>query len=525
MDDLRQKLFPIFLGEAERNLAALRQFLSYRDLSEATAEELETAFRAAHTLKGTANLVKAESICKIARRLEGLLEKHFEARTVPTPVEHEALKLATDWLAPLVSALQGNLQEPTLFVTEALQALDLAEAFPGRTPLVELLDSNAEQRSPQLDDPFAGDPELLPQEDDLPEVTSDPFAEDPGFGMEIDLVSDAAKGSESISDPFAGDEDFSSADNLLVDDIDISANEISAQNSSIATEPLPFDPFAEDSIGLELEAELGSTPTVTADQTEEALSEIDDEVQDASVEESESSELLVAEPVDDPFAEDDFDLGVETGSDLKAAEEPIIDVEVDRSFEESTDENSVAVSEESSVAEAENDPFGEDDDFAVAAEIESSVEEDDPFDSRSVSVAKRAEEFAESLLLPDREAAPRKDYTCCVFKIGERDYHLPINQMQEIADLPQLLPLPLAPPMVSGLINLRGQVLPVINLAILNQHQQAEVRLQRRLVVADYQGESLAFLADGVPYLSEDFTGEKINMVDFLSLYRVRGAE
>jgi len=105
MDDLRQKLFPIFLGESERNLEALRKFLAYEDLAEATAEELETAFRAAHTLKGTAKLVEAESICTIARRLEAMLEKHFEAGTRPTPVEHEALKLAVDWLAPLVSAL------------------------------------------------------------------------------------------------------------------------------------------------------------------------------------------------------------------------------------------------------------------------------------------------------------------------------------------------------------------------------------------------------------------------------------
>ncbi len=97
--------------------------------------------------------------------------------------------------------------------------------------------------------------------------------------------------------------------------------------------------------------------------------------------------------------------------------------------------------------------------------------------------------------------------------------------MQEISDLPEILPLPLAPPMVSGLINLRGQVMPVINLAILNQHQQSEVRIQRRLVIAEYQGEPLAFLADGVPYLAEDFSGEKVDMGQFLSLYRIRGLE
>ncbi|SHI47557.1 Hpt domain-containing protein [Malonomonas rubra DSM 5091] len=492
MDDLRQKLFPIFLGEAERNLNALRQFLSYQDLAQASSDELEAAFRAAHTLKGTADLVKAESICKISRRLEAMLERHFEARTVPTPVEHEALKLAVDWVSPLVAALQGDLQEPTLFVKEALQALDLAEAFPGRTPLVELIDSQEERRAPMLDDPFADDPSLLSEEGSA--AVSDPFADDPAFGMELDLVNGVAdKQADNADDPFAEDDDFSVAENANVEAQELKAE--TEQNVESA-EPLPFDPFAEDTLGLDVEDAL---PVVR--ESEEPVSEEPDEeplaADEVPVDESVEGQAVAME---DPFAEDDFDLGVDTAS---LASEP--------------DNGPVA------------DPFAEDDDFSEsvedAAETEEAEETADPFSASPEQVAERAEKIAESLLLPDQESAPRKEYVCCVFKIGERDYHLPIKQMKEITDLPQVLPLPLAPPMVSGLINLRGEVLPVINLAILNNHQQAEVRVQRRLVVAEYLGESLSFLADGVPYLAEEFNGEKIDMADFLSLYKVRGVE
>lgn len=475
MDDMRQKLFPIFLKEAEKNLAALRQFLSYESLAIATAEELETAFRAAHTLKGTAALVQAESICKISRRVEAMLEKHYSAHSVPTPVEHEALKLAVDWLAPLVSALQGNLQEPTLFVTEALQALDLAEAFPGRTPLVELLDSCAAQRAPHLDDPFAGDPELLLGEDEIVAGSRDPFAEDPAFGVEIDLVTQLshtreahiAEALENV-DPFADDDDFLTAAVTS----ELAVEEAEGESASvIEPAPLPFDPFADDLLGLEIDGEL--------------------------------DEVAAANPrfaVDDSTAE--ILAPLEFEEELIEAESPPADFVVD------------------------SDPFAEDEDFidSFATEAENAPLENS-FACSPEMVALQAETIAESLLLPDREAAPRKDYVCCVFTIGERNYYLPISQMQEIADLPQLLPLPLAPPMVSGLVNLRGQVLPVINLAILNQHQQADVRVQRRLVVALYKGESLAFLADGVPYLSEAFSGEKIDMAEFLSLYQVRGFE
>lgn len=528
MDDLRQKLFPIFLNEAERNLAALRQFLSYENLAIATAEELETAFRAAHTLKGTANLVQAESICKIARRLEAMLEKHYEAGTVPTPVEHEALKLAVDWLAPLVSALQGDLQEPILFVAEALQALDLAEAFPGRTPLVELLDSQAEDRLPQLDDPFAGDPELVTDDEGLPDTAADPFADDPAFGMEIDLLADDPKVpglAFGQDDPFADDDVFSTPE--PVPEAEVETTE-STETESVSREPIPFDPFAEDSLGLEVEGEFdvaspervkeGAVDAATASEqiVESLVAEVDENVT------AERAETTTETSVDDPFAEDSFDLGVGFDDDSAVVEmSDLTGVEFDEPLTaEDSGTEEVLTAEEKAVAA---DPFADDEDLTT--EISDEDEGTASFVASPDAVAARAEEIAESLLLPDQQTAPRKDYACCVFKIAEHDYHLPIKQMQEIADLPQVVPLPLAPPMVSGLVNLRGQVLPVINLATLNQHQLSEVRVQRRLVVADYKGESLAFLADGVPYLSEEFNGEKIDMAKFLSLYRIRGVE
>ncbi|NOY13888.1 MAG: hypothetical protein GXP51_09520, partial [Deltaproteobacteria bacterium] len=70
MDDMRQKLFPIFLKEAECNVQVLRRFFGQQNLSAVSAVELETAFRAVHALKETAALVQAESICTISRRLE-----------------------------------------------------------------------------------------------------------------------------------------------------------------------------------------------------------------------------------------------------------------------------------------------------------------------------------------------------------------------------------------------------------------------------------------------------------------------
>ena len=432
MDDIRQKLFPVFLKEAGQNLRKLQGFLACDASHKCCAEELETAFRAAHTLKGTALLVQAGPVHKISRRLEALLEKHFSAETLPTLVECEAMRLAVDWLVLLIADLREDSEEPTQLINEALQALDLAERFPGKTPLVELIDSHWQKRSPQLDDPFCADPEMDIHADKILRAVQDPFAEDPGFGLEVDLNSwpeNHAKAQAdrltSVVDPFADDPDFETELMLAEQELPEAADSTDILSQTSIT--LPPDPFADDPA---FEASL-------------------------------ATELS---PDDLIFERSDEDLEGSAESEIGSA---------------------------------------------VVAESEIG----------------RAAQIAESLLLPKKEDGPRREYVCGLFAISGRDYYLPIEQMFEITELTQLFPLPLSPPMVIGLVNLRGQVIPVIDLSILNQHQQTEVRKQHRLVVAEYQGEFLAFLAEGIPSLAEEFVGEKIDMPEFLSLYRVRDSE
>lgn len=451
--DMQQKLLPIFLKEADINLELLRQFLQNRQLSVSRLADVEAAFRAAHTLKGTSRLVRAEAINSISRRLEGMLEKHLSAKTGPTMVEFEAMQLAVEWLSQLVTALREQQPEPKSLVTEALLALDLAGHFPGTTPLIELLDSNAEQRSPLLDDPFADDPEPQVDETEILQATQDPFAEDPDFGLGLanNLQSDAAIAqagvSTAIEDPFADDARFDS-DSFL-------AGEGEAESDALP-DTLPFDLFADDQSYLE--AVDNSVSNGVAGENDIASGTSDE----FATENHLGSEL---EPVVDPFAED-----------------PTVEME-----------------SEASVADA-------------AARPESEVQQLD-----------RARNVVESLLLPQTDERPRRNYICCAFEFCARSYYLPIRYMVEIAEQPPLLPLPLAPAVVKGLINLRGQVMPVIDLSVLHPGQMASDQVQR-LVIAELKGEKLAFLAEGVPYLSEEHVGEEIDLPEFVSHHRIRGA-
>jgi purine-binding chemotaxis protein CheW len=53
---------------------------------------------------------------------------------------------------------------------------------------------------------------------------------------------------------------------------------------------------------------------------------------------------------------------------------------------------------------------------------------------------------------------------CCTFALGGRWFGLPVDRVREVVRHPALTPVPLAPPAVAGLINLRGEVVLAIDL-------------------------------------------------------------
>ncbi len=497
---MRQKLLPIFLAEAGRNLKILKRYLLQGEVLIGDPDELEDAFRAAHTMKGTAQLVEAQAIYRIARRLEALLEKHVSAASAPTPVECEAMQLAIDWLYQLLDALRENEPESKTLVEDALQALDLAERYPGSTRLIELMKSVSDQRAPDLSDPFADDADFLPEADPSPEST-DPFADDPDFGLELDVVSGtfgspAADFKEiTVEEPEAEIEDPFADDPLVEGAAEAHSVEgvpdLFGEDPDLSPVPLPdklpenlFDPFAGDPGMLEDDDRELSLWSDEHNQAAKDTTSRDAEEDPAAVAEVEEIQLEaaveVASPervVDDPFADD-----------------PTLEMAIEDEFLSSTGES---LTEDLPQAEPDS-----------PAELPGP----DP------------QELVTSLLLGRDAEQPRRDYVACAFQLCGRDYYLPIEQMLEIAELPQILTLPLAPPLVAGLINLRGQVMPVIDLSVLHPGG-SQGSAVRRLVVSEYRGEQAAFLAEGIPYLSEERQGEKIDLAVFLAEHRISGVD
>lgn len=476
--DMRDKLFPIFLKEAAKNLKVLQQFSQDGTTAAKDPEALEAAFRAAHTLKGTALLVQVDSVHQIGRRFEALLEKHCIAKTRPTAVEFEAMALAVAWLLRLLVDLQEGRPEPSALFSDAVTALEQATRYPGDTPLVELLDSDARQRAPRLSDPFSTDPDISLDSDELLRAAADPFADDADFSDSHEF----AVAPEAVQ-PLTRDREVVASDDIPAGTELSSAAPLEKSNAAPAS--VPYDPFAGDadfSDEIFLAGEIVEISEPTAEAVEPAFTaaagNLPEEID--LVQETAAGGLLPDPFADDFGFDDDF-------SELVPAPEVVAEAE-------------------------EKGRLGREPDAGLSDTL-----------SAPLTVDPVAEIY-ESLLLPGKDVEPRQEYHCCRFELSGNRYYLPIEYMVEIADCPPLVPLPLAPPLVSGLINLRSKVMPVIDLSVLEDSRQIDSGVPR-LVVAEFQGDMLAFLTGNLPSLSSELVGEEIDLPAFIQKYKLKGVE
>src|SRR5215510_2473864 len=53
----------------------------------------------------------------------------------------------------------------------------------------------------------------------------------------------------------------------------------------------------------------------------------------------------------------------------------------------------------------------------------------------------------------------------CVFRAGRERFCLSVLEMEEVVDWPQVTPVPRAPAFLMGIFNLRGAIIPIIDIA------------------------------------------------------------
>ncbi len=90
-----------------------------------------------------------------------------------------------------------------------------------------------------------------------------------------------------------------------------------------------------------------------------------------------------------------------------------------------------------------------------------------------------------------------------MFHLARQEFGIPILYAREIVGLLAITPIPQLPPHVRGVINLRGQVIPVIDLPLKFGLQAAELAHQSCVILVHIvrYGKTVpvGFLVDGVP--------------------------
>ncbi len=82
------------------------------------------------------------------------------------------------------------------------------------------------------------------------------------------------------------------------------------------------------------------------------------------------------------------------------------------------------------------------------------------------------------------------------FEVGGTSFLAAASEVQEIMTAPRPVPVPLAPPAIAGLINLRGQIMPVVELGrLLGEAERPDAPLG---VVVRAGTEAFALLVDAV---------------------------
>lgn len=82
------------------------------------------------------------------------------------------------------------------------------------------------------------------------------------------------------------------------------------------------------------------------------------------------------------------------------------------------------------------------------------------------------------------------------FKIGDEEYGLDINQVQSIERIQPITRVPNAPSYVTGVINLRGHVTPIIDLKKKLNMGETEFTESTRVLITMYEDMELGWIVD-----------------------------
>lgn len=84
------------------------------------------------------------------------------------------------------------------------------------------------------------------------------------------------------------------------------------------------------------------------------------------------------------------------------------------------------------------------------------------------------------------------------FSLGEEDYAIPLLMVREVISIPETTPIPKAPKHFIGLMNLRGQVISIVDLRTKLTIKPNEDMSDSAVIIVDFNGVNIGIIVDSI---------------------------
>lgn len=121
-----------------------------------------------------------------------------------------------------------------------------------------------------------------------------------------------------------------------------------------------------------------------------------------------------------------------------------------------------------------------------------------PEDSRMGEILQDLREEYWKSLEGSREVQTREILQYVAFSLSGQTYAVPISHVREVTLMPGLSRLPRSPEHIAGVINLRGRILPVIDLRPLLGVREREMRREFRLLFAEAKSQVVGLVVERI---------------------------
>ena len=89
-----------------------------------------------------------------------------------------------------------------------------------------------------------------------------------------------------------------------------------------------------------------------------------------------------------------------------------------------------------------------------------------------------------------------KDLHLVGFRIGKETFGVPISLVHEIVRVPEITAVPDAPDFVEGVINLRGKIVPIVDLRKRFREREIAANKKNRILVAEVEKKMVGLIVD-----------------------------